>query len=97
MTFCVGGPRYFENNVCLQNSFRHAPDDRNQAREFIIDAFLGIASLFMDLHYLGNIMSFPRILPQKRAIMNVNHGGTLKTVNQTYLKMPMSMDTWPLN
>ena len=33
MTFCVGGPRYFENNVCLENSFRHAPGDRNQARD----------------------------------------------------------------
>ena len=33
MTFCVGGPRYFENNVCLENSFHHAPDNRNQARD----------------------------------------------------------------
>ena len=33
MTFCVGGPRYFENNVCLENSFHHAPDDRNQAHD----------------------------------------------------------------
>ena len=31
--FCVGGPRYFENNVCLENSFRHAPGDRNQAHD----------------------------------------------------------------
>ena len=31
MTFCVGGPRYFENNVCLENSFHHT--DRNQARD----------------------------------------------------------------
>ena len=33
MTFCVGGPRYLENNVCLENSFHHAPGDRNQARD----------------------------------------------------------------
>ena len=32
-TFCVGGPRYFENNVCLENSFRHVPGDRNQAHD----------------------------------------------------------------
>ena len=31
MTFCVGGPRYFENNVCLEHSFHHP--DRNQARD----------------------------------------------------------------
>ena len=33
MTFYVGGPRYFENNVCLENSFHYALDDRNQARD----------------------------------------------------------------
>ena len=33
MTFCVGGPRCFENNVCLENSFHHALGDRNQAHD----------------------------------------------------------------
>ena len=58
MTFCVGGPRYFENNLPLGNS----PLWTGKNMAFIIWTYLGTVSICTDLHCSGFTMSFQLIL-----------------------------------